>query len=252
MPVLGSPSWIPEPDSWQPISTLEIQNIIIGLAIAAEPDARYTADTELLVAAEAIVLGSRGQDVFVSESGGARWFAAGPRFVPETDLYFNLDELLEIASDDALIDCPVEFDPLDAELQAAARNALIAEDLLRVTEGGDRLDSFADARHFSDVFISVVQDWECGLVDRPVSSDVRLEVTEGLIPSQTAAICQQVTTFNQEDFTPDDLTELISTLTPATANDFARGFRLMEFSREPPLETLLQRLEALASNYNLC
>jgi hypothetical protein len=89
------------------------------------------------------------------------------------------------------------------------------------------------------------------IVNRLVSPDVRLEITGGLIPSQTAAICQQVTAFNQEDFTPEDLTQLIFTLTPAPANGFARDFRLMEFSRQPPLEILLQRLEALASNYNL-
>jgi hypothetical protein len=107
-----------------------------------------------------LVAAAQGQEVFVSESDGgtAYWLATGPRFVPEMKLYFNLDELLEIASDDVLRDSPVDFDRLDAEVQAALRERLIAADLLRVSEGGDRLDSFADARHFSDVFISAIQD----------------------------------------------------------------------------------------------
>jgi hypothetical protein len=122
MPLLGSPSWIPEPDSWEPISALEIQKIIIGLATDAEQYAD-TVNLRLLVAAEALVAAAQGQDVFVSESDGGSeyWLATGPRFVPETELYFNLDELLEIASGDVLMDCPVDFDPLDAEVRAALR-----------------------------------------------------------------------------------------------------------------------------------
>lgn len=251
MPVLGNPSWIPEPGSWQSVSALEVQNIIVGLAIEAERTHRDSVDSRLLVAAEAIVAAAQFQEVFISEGESEWWFATGPRFVPEVDLYYSLDELLEIASGDALIDSPVEFDPLDTEVQTALREGLGGAGLLQLTEDGERFDSFADRRHFLDVFISVIEDWERGLADRVVSNDVRLEITVGLIPDQAAAICQQITAFNEDDLTPDELSDLVTNLTPSVAYEFARGFRLMAFSREAPLETLLQRLEALARRYNL-
>jgi hypothetical protein len=190
------------------------------------------------------------RDVFASGEPDACWFAVAPRFVPESALDVNLDEQLQDATH-VLDGCPVEFDASDADVQGMFRTALLASGLLRETDDGDRFDSFAGAHHYEGVCIRVVQNWESGLVDQPVSGEVRGGIVSGLTPEQTSLVCQQVTLFRGNEFTEGDLEELISGLTPSNAHEFAREFRLMAFTRQQPLEALLLRLEDLARSYNL-
>jgi hypothetical protein len=109
-------------------------------------------------------------------------------------------------------------------------------------------DALANPREFEGAAARGLENWEASLSDREVPEDERAMISEGLFPEQSQRICEQM----GNDTNPEQLSELVATLTPRKAFEFARQFALRHnFSPPAPLGQLLDRLRKLAERFDV-
>ena len=256
MPILGNrwPDFAPttkwEADPWTSVSVDEIRQAFAELVDANQSSPSNEIAEQIDDANAALVEAGNGQPVemAVDPSDSRIYFATGPRFVPKGELSFNLAAVIEKSS--YILQGPgLDYDLTDDELVAAIRRALIDVNLLRETPQGDRYESFSDEHQFHNVIVKALEDWERSLGHRSASNEEKLEIGSGLIPEQSVVLEEQIRAIRADVEDDFKLEDLMSNLTPASGKEFVRQIRNHGKSYPEPMESFLQRLDALGSRY---
>jgi hypothetical protein len=236
-----------EPTTWDPMELQRISQIIATLAAANGAFPSDKVVDQISKATEALIASSNGQKVFgaVDPVSAEMFFAVGPRFVPEQELTFTLDQVIG-ESADILTGAGLEYDLYDEEPAAAVRDELLNMGLLEPTPDGDRYDSFSEESRFRSVITVALEDWEMNLCNQPATEKEKQELTEGMNSEQVACLSEQLTEFAGEECT---LQKFLSVLTPASGNEFVRKSGLRNETHTNPMRMFLDRLAVLGSKY---
>ena len=159
MPILSFRGAWPDPSQWDPINTsklIEVRNAMSERvrAVASEENIQVFNDS-----VQAVLASIAGQEVWIAFDRHTTSFAAEPRYVPETEWDFNLDEIISEASY-ILSDERADTELADAEPFAMILDGLRQADLVVIRDGNVLFDSFASERHFERAIVRAIEEWD--------------------------------------------------------------------------------------------
>lgn len=247
MPVFGSDWFEIGRDAWRPASRAEIDKYIWTRMDSALASGSNNLPIDAQWAYEALQALNQGQEIYVCDEPNSpeKRFRTGPRFIPEDDLMFHIDEVIQEAFSVAA-DSPIDVDSGDPDAQEAIYQEFECGSLAERSATSILYDSFASESDFIGSAKRALESWQSSLAERPLSQDEKLEIAQGLFPDQVEVLCQQL----DSGATPVELNAFVSNLTPAKAYEFSRKFRLRGLADQEPLATFLQRLEKLGARFN--
>lgn len=166
MPVLGNRP-LPDRNLWQSASTKEITEVIGKLAVGQGnlPLQIVECINEANAALNAF---NDGGEAFMAYdlADSQYYFAIGPRFVPEGEMEFSLEKVIDDAAG-VLMGALEGTSTSDERLSQAAWAALIDEGLIE----GELFDSYSSFSDFSGVVARGFEKLEDSLEEGPLMSD---------------------------------------------------------------------------------